>query len=125
MKKTLILFIIMINFSYSMDCKTRLSLRELACNLHHGNSCSFLGESYLRALCTKQDKNKAIEFFKKACDYKNAEGCTLLGFVYMGWYNRDQDIDNAIKFLKKACDYGDENGCINLKTMQIKKQNLN
>ena len=55
------------------------SILEKLCNEGRPESCFFLGALYSYGQsAVSQDRNKAVEFFRKACYLGDATGCTVL-----------------------------------------------
>ena len=118
--------------SYDEANSKKTMLLSKSCYLNYGIGCSAIGEyakaceldepwgcytlAYLYydgdvavAQNIFQDRNKALELFKKSCDLGYARGCITLAF--------DIDRRNAGTYLAKGCNkFHDKACCINLNT---------
>ncbi len=82
--------------------------------------CYSQGLQYLNGQGVKQDKKKAMDFFKIACDNDDAKGCSGLGLIYAQGQGVKRDNQKALSLFKKACDGGNMEGCYNLGYMYDK-----
>jgi hypothetical protein len=64
----------------------------------------FLGMHYLRGLSTKQNNDKAFQFFKKSWEGLFHEGIYMLGFCYEHGLGVQKDIQQAFKLYDAARD---------------------
>lgn len=101
--------------------------------------CIPVGWLYLKSMGVKQDRVKALEYFKKACNEDIAEACYIIGIrhdddsecprkintqnplKYINEQKRENcfifDINIAKEYYGKACDLQNQNGCNNYKKL--------
>ena len=80
-------------------------------------ACGFLAKHYYSGKGVRQDKSKALHYFKKACDLGNAESCALAGGEYLVGENVAKDLKLAKSYYEKSCEMQSNLGCFGLGLM--------
>lgn len=75
-----------------------------SCQKGSGAACSLVGNQYLEGDGVKQDRSKALEFFRQACDGQFALGCLELGATHANGKGLMQDYFKAAESYRQACD---------------------
>ena len=81
------------------------------CQKGEALACWSLGYMYDEGTGVRQDKFKAVEFYRKACDGQQAKGCFNLGWMYEQGNSVRQSVADALTFYGKACDLKEKLGC--------------
>lgn len=93
-----------------------LKFYKKSCEKDFGLACSNLGTLYLYTVDPDNNKNNAINAFKKAC--KNG---VLLGCYTTGKMLEEKDMALSLSWYKLGCDRGDSQACFRLTDLKIKK----
>ena len=66
----------------------------------------------------KQDKQKAVELYRKACEGESMDSCYNLADSYEEGEGVEKDIDKAIELFTRVCVSGDSEGCQRVRSLQ-------
>ena len=94
------------------DYEQAVKFWQTSCSKENGESCANLGVLYENGQSVSENKEQAIEYYKKACNYGELEkGCIFLGNMYRWGEGVSKDYGEAARLYKKACDAGVQKGC--------------
>ena len=82
-----------------------------------GFSCGILAKHYYNGWGVRQDKSKALQYFKKACGLGDANSCALAGGEYASGDNVKKDLKLAKSYFEKSCEMQSGLGCLMLGAM--------
>lgn len=74
---------------------------QLGASLGDSTSQSYLGLMYLNGIVVHQQRDKALEYFKKSADQENPQGQVNLAIEYL---QSDSTLQSAIRLFKKAAE---------------------
>ena len=80
-------------------------------------ACGNLAIQYYKGFGVRQDKSKALHYFKKACGLGSADSCASVGGSYLLGEGTKKDFKLAKSYYEKSCEMQFGLGCFGLGVM--------
>lgn len=110
-------------YSYDNDLKNEkksVIFYEKGCSLENAESCDHLALKYAGGFGVEENKEKAVEFYKKACMFGKrridfiSSPCHEAGMEYIYGEIVKKDINTAVSLFKKGCNLNFKYDCSSL-----------